>query len=1024
MFKKWFSYPNGKHVIEADVFCSHQLQIEGIDNFNNEENYKKNVFGGNCDIYNFNSICPSKINKKCKNMGQTSSLVKLYYHNVQSLFNKLIHIEIMLSGQYQSVDILCFVEHWMEEDMIKMINISNFNLASFSCRSKFGKGGTCIFVKYNLKFVALNLGVDCVDKDFEFSAVKLVPSNTVILCVYRSPSGCSNAFMTKFSILLDKIVKSYKAVIICGDFNYNLFDHSGLLLEFLALVQSHNIIIHNSSPTRVTNSSATLIDLCMSNVTDELKVQTTSPGFSDHFSLLVDIPLPSKNNRLTPNFVYTRNYNEDSIKEFCKALENDSWGSVYASPSPNTKFEKFYKTFLYYFNFHFPLLRIKEKNANSKLWITKEIADLKNLKEFLYYYIKNHKSKDMTRHYKEVKRMYNAGVSNMKKQYYGDSINRSRNKSKSVWNIVKRETKGSVLNCNENLQINDNGSLVSDPVQIVEIFNDYFISAPNKIIKNIKSPLNPNNVQQIVQGNKYPPIYLPPVTDDEIRAIAKAMRGKMSGGLDCVPDKIIKAALPCISNLIVHLCNSSISNGVFPSVLKNSIVKPLFKKGDKNSVSNYRPISLLSGFSKIFEKVMLSRLLNHLSVHRVICPEQNGFRKGKSTSSALYDFVTNAIEGIDKKHFTLGVFLDFQKAFDVVDHSILLGKMVNYGITGVALDWFQSYLLGRQQMVEISHIDPVSNYKYCYQSAKQEIQYGVPQGSVLGPVLFLIFINDLPASLKSVQTVLFADDTNLLVKGDSYNVFADKLNKCLNDLENWLFRNSMALNINKTCCLDFSRMSKPDLDVSLFSEKLSFVNDIKFLGVNLNKEIKWDLHIQELSKSLAKVIYQLRILKNVLPDDALISVYYANFQSLLQYGIIFWANNSYAKGIFRIQKRAIRILCNLGARDSCRQSFRDLQIMPLMTLFIFNSVIFAKRYFDNFKLNNQVHSYSTRRQNNIHVSYRRTTQAGKSVYHTTVDLFNNLPSSLKNIKNFDKFKAEAKKYFKMQSFYTIEEYFD
>ena len=287
--------------------------------------------------------------------------------------------------------------------------------------------------------------------------------------------------------------------------------------------------------------------------------------------------------------------------------------------------------------------------------------------------------------------------------------------------------------------------------------------------------------------------------------------------------------------------NLSFYVGMFPSKLKVGKVSPLQKKGSCNNPSNYRPISILSVFSKIFEKLMHQRLYKFLESFEILYPLQFGFREKHSTSHALLSLTESIKQSIDSGKVGCGIFLDLQKAFDTVNHKILLDKLEHYGIRGNALKWFQSYLSGRTQYVTVNgHVsDPLP------------ITCGVPQGSVLGPLLFLIYVNDLPNVSKVMQFYLFADDTSIYFDSDNLFNLQKIVNRELKKVRKWLEANRLALNIDKTNYVIFHSPTN-NVRIKLGSKPISRVNSIKYLGVLIDSTLSWKPHIVELSKKLAR----------------------------------------------------------------------------------------------------------------------------------------------------------------------------
>ena len=292
---------------------------------------------------------------------------------------------------------------------------------------------------------------------------------------------------------------------------------------------------------------------------------------------------------------------------------------------------------------------------------------------------------------------------------------------------------------------------------------------------------------------------------EEIYKIITSLNSNKSCGPNSIPIKILHLQ-DQISNHYATICNLSFSTGVFPAILKTAKVISIHKKNSKLEVSNYRPISLLSNIDKIFEKLMHSRLIEFLEEKQILHYRQFGFRKDFSTNHAILTLLESIQKALDDRQFTCSIFIDLEKAFDTVSHDILLEKLNHYDIRGIANDWFRSYLSDRTQFISINGFN--SDYK--------TVKYGVPQGSVLGPLLFLIFINDLNIAIKNSETFHFADDTCLLNIKDSIKKINKVVNKDLKFLIQWLHANKISLNVAKTEVIIFRRKKKQlDFDLNL-----------------------------------------------------------------------------------------------------------------------------------------------------------------------------------------------------------------
>ena len=324
--------------------------------------------------------------------------------------------------------------------------------------------------------------------------------------------------------------------------------------------------------------------------------------------------------------------------------------------------------------------------------------------------------------------------------------------------------------------------------------------------------------------------------------------------------------------------------GVFPSVLKTAKVVPVFKKDSKLDYSNYRPISLLSNFEKILGKLMYKRLYTFLNKNNVICNLQFGFRQQYSTSHALINITENIRKALDDGNIGCGVFVDLQKAFDTVDDQLLLAKLYHYGILGVSNDWFKCYLSNRNQYVSING----------YESGLAALKCGVPQGPVLGPLLFLLYINDLNQSIKLCKVHHFVDDTKLLCLSNSIKKLNKLVNADLKHLVNWLNANQISLNVKKTEMVIFKSKQKKfeaDLKIKLCGKRLYPTESVKYLGVKIDANLSWQHHVNDLSIKLNRANALLFKMRKYVSLKILRSIYFAIFDYYLSYCCLVWAHN-------------------------------------------------------------------------------------------------------------------------------------
>ena len=494
----------------------------------------------------------------------------------------------------------------------------------------------------------------------------------------------------------------------------------------------------------------------------------------------------------------------------------------------------------------------------------------------------------------------------------------------------------------------------------IEKFNDFFISVgpnlANKIPNQTKSPLS-------YLGDRLPnTIFLEPVSDEEVEGIVNNLKNS-APGYDEITASILRFSLPVIRSPLTHILNLSLLEGVFPNELKIANVLPLYKADDDMVFNNYRPVSVLSVLSKVFERIMYNRLISFLESNKILFKNQFGFRKQHSTYMALVLLLYKIVKALENGEYVIGIFLDFSKAFDTVDPNILLKKLEYYGIRGVCLDWFKSYLTVRKQYVTYNGIP----------SGTKLIQCGVPQGSVLGPLLFLLYINDLPNVCKSADPILFADDTNLFMNGSNLIDLQTEINSELLEISTWLKINKLSLNVSKTHHMIFTtkRKDKPSVALSIEGHSIDEVDNTKFLGIYLDNKMNWKKHITYISGKVARGIGLIIKARKMLTSDALLTLYYSFIFPYLSYCNHIWGctYQTNLKQLVVQQKRIIRVIAGMKYRDPTESAFKDLNVIKFLDI---NKYLIARFMFqyhhsklrvifsDYFQRIADIHEYNTR----------------------------------------------------------------
>ena len=456
------------------------------------------------------------------------------------------------------------------------------------------------------------------------------------------------------------------------------------------------------------------------------------------------------------------------------------------------------------------------------------------------------------------------------------------------------------------------------------------------------------------------------------------------------------------------MVNQSIFLGKFPDSLKIAYIIPIFKKGDLREPSNYRPISILPFLSKIFERILYVRLLKFFCDKSIITPFQFGFTKNKSTLDAIMNLTESLYDTLNSKQNSLNVFIDYSKAFDTVNHSILLRKLDKYGIRGAPLDLISNYLKNRKQIVRI-------NQSF---SSSKIIKIGIPQGSILGPLLFLIYVNDLPNLSEIFSSTLFADDTTLTFKGSDLTLLTVILNDELNKFKAWSDSNRLTVNVEKTNCLLVTNLANPVPfnNILLDNQPLNFVDQIGFLGITLDKNLKFDAHIRFICNKVSKSIGILFRIKHLVPNSCLKTLYYSIIHPYFLYCLPVWgcAYNAHLYPLVVLQKKAIRILSGASYLEHTNPLFLSNRILKLQDLYTFSIANYTYKnphILFNFS---RSHTYDTRNRESLLPPFERLCTTQQSVLYNAARIWNMLPPAIKTSKTLYTFKTRLKSHLLQQ----------
>lgn len=636
-----------------------------------------------------------------------------------------------------------------------------------------------------------------------------------------------------------------------------------------------------------------------------------------------------------------------------------------------------------------------KRNSNQKPrnnWITPAILNSCNKKEQLYRLWKlNPSNMEIRSEYRKYTKILDKVIVQAKLIYDRDLIKRNSDNCGKLWLVVKKILGKEAKNNDEiNYVYNNNNQKITDSKTICNLMNTYFSEIGYNLSRNIHEPRNSRLTLPQVNPKT---IFILPTDIYEVTSIINKMKMK-SGGVDSINMKTIKTLIIYIIEPIVHIINLSIEKSIWPDALKCADIIPLFKAKDKHIISNYRPISLISNIAKIFEKVIHIRILKFVKESKILSEKQFGFMKNLGTRDAL-DYITNIIYNkLDKSIPIVVTFLDLAKAFDTVNHKILLDKLYNYGIRGTAHNLITSYLQNRQQRV-------IVNGTY---SDLCEVTTGVPQGTVLGPLFFILFINDMLSMLPEDALLSFADDTAVISTDKTWSLVENRMNDYLNLIYKWLTLNKLSLNVDKTVYITFGNYcnSVPqDFNLFINGSKLLRVEKCKYLGIVIDYRLRWDHHIEFIVSKTKYLTFLFRKMSKVMSTDTLRMIYYAFFHSIVNYGILAWGGG-YSRNKNSLQRLQTRLLGIVNKN----QFLTANTTFNLDQLYAFESL--------NFHYNKLRETYSKSisitRNKSILLPKICKTVGSKSSYIKAITIYNSLPNNLKALNNQIARKTALKKW--------------
>ena len=932
-------------------------------------------------------------------------MLQVGHLNIYHLESKVDNIHNLLNNSSTPFHIYGFTESRLHPSIPdNLIHIPDYTVIRRDAQLH-GETGIAVYV-HNTVHLSTRRRSDLEHEHIECIWLEYKPSqlsSSVFVCfLYRNPASLIDWY-EYFTEMLDKLYQSRPNadLLLLGDFNIDLLKTQS---RWKAITSSLGLTQVIKDPTRVTQTSETLIDHIYTNSPPTiLSASVSDLSISDHAPIscckTTKIQRPVKNRHNIISFRSFKNFDQTAFQH---ALDSTPFQEVMNYTDPNEALDVWYNHFLSVLNVHAPVKTKRVKHHRLPQWLTPDIIKAMAERDKL-------KKSKLFPEYKKMRNKIKNLVRNSKRALFNKLIEKNKDTT-HLWRALNTFLKSKAT------------ALADLPPQLTaDVFNQHFMSVSSILHAKNTSPHVQNvNLSVLSQYCKEKtahtsPFHIPLISVHEVGQYISNLDNKKSSGLDEISNYCLKIALPYIVEPLTFIFNQCFINNVFPAALKKAKVIPLYKSNNINDVNNYRPISLLPVLSKILERHVHNHLSSFIENHSLFHPFQSGFREHHSCASALSLLSNQWLTSMNNSEMSGTIFLDLSKAFDLVNHTILLQKLELYLNGSVSLEFFRSFLNDRTQKVLAHGI----------YSSDGMIQSGVPQGSVLGPILFCLYINDLPLHISnsSVECHMLADDTTLNTTGTNPSDIQICLQSALNETSLWCAQNDMIINLQKTKSMIIAtrqkhQLSKLSLTLSVDGCVVEQVSDHKLLGIIIDDNLSWQSHINHVSKKLSKNLYLFSKLQSIISLEAKYIFYNAHIKSHLDYASVVWdgvSDNNFKK-LNALHRRAAKLI-NTDKSLNTAEKIKSAGLLSLKDQLLFNKAVFMYKI-----LNNNLPSYLSNlfrpsfSRYSLHKQRLAIPKPRIDIYKTCiayagVSVWNSLPTNIRMQSKLSSFKIHLRRHF-------------